>query len=258
MARLRILKISLAAALGIALAMGIALLGGGAARAGEVNWTYQGEEGPEHWGSLSADFAACSAGAMQSPIDVSGTAAGGGGEAVFDYRDTALELVNNGHTVQVNMGGDSTAILAGRRYTLLQFHFHSPSEHTVGGRHYDMEVHFVHRSDGGKLAVVGVFMEAGGANGALQTLWDHISAEPGTKTVAGVSINAAALLPATHGFTAYAGSLTTPPCSEGVSWFVMKQPVSVSSAQIEAFRAIMPANNRPAQPLNGRMMLGSN
>ncbi len=244
--------------IGLAAAIAIALAAAGVAQAGEVHWTYEGHEGPEHWGSLSEDFAACSEGRMQSPIDVSGTAAGGAGEAAFDYRDTALELVNNGHTVQVNVGGDSRATLAGRRYTLLQFHFHSPSEHTVGGRHYDMEAHFVHRGDDGKLAVVGVFMEAGGANGALQAIWDHMPVEEGSKTVTGVSVNAAALLPATYGFTTYAGSLTTPPCSEGVSWFVMKQPVAVSAAQVEAFRAIMPANNRPAQPLNGRMTLSSN
>lgn len=252
MSRFRILGIGLTAAIGIALAAG------GDTLAGEVHWSYEGHEGPEYWGSLSEDFSACSAGRMQSPIDVSGTAAGGGGDVAFDYHDTALALVNNGHTVQVNVGGDSTATLAGRRYTLLQFHFHSPSEHTVDGRHYDLEAHFVHRNEEGKLAVVGVFMEASGANGALQAIWDHMPAEEGETSVAGVSVNAASLLPASHGFTTYAGSLTTPPCTEGVSWFVMKEPVAVSAAQVEAFRAIMPANNRPTQPLNGRMTLGSN
>lgn len=236
--------------------VGLALGVGLAAQASELHWTYEGEEGPAHWGSLSEDFAACGVGTMQSPIDISGTASGGAGELGFDYRDTVLDIVNNGHTVQVNIASDSTATLAGRSYKLLQFHFHSPSEHTVGGRHMDMEAHFVHRNDEGKLAVVGVFLEAGGANAALQPVWDNMPAMKGKATADGVAINAANLLPASHGFTTYSGSLTTPPCSEGVTWFVMKTPVAVSPAQVDAFRAIMPANARPTQPLNGRMVLG--
>lgn len=252
MLRIRYLGVSLAAAAVLALAVGAS------AGAGEVHWSYQGEQGPTNWGSLSEDFMACAEGRMQSPIDISEPAAGDGGTAAFDYRNRALELVNNGHTIQINIGGDSVATLAGRRYTLLQFHFHSPSEHTVGGRHYDMEAHFVHQDDSGKLAVVGLLIETGGTNEVLQAIWDHLPAEQETKTVAGVSVNAAALLPASRDFTAYAGSLTTPPCSEGVAWFLMRQPVSVSAAQVTAFRAVMPANNRPIQPLNGRKTLGSN
>ncbi len=237
--------------------LGSVLMAGDGLAQEEVNWSYEGEEGPEYWGDLSDAFAACANGRMQSPIDISGTLSGSGGVAAFDYGDTALDIVNNGHTVQVNVEPGHTAVLSGGLYRLLQFHFHSPSEHKVNGRSAAMEAHFVHRNDDGGLAVVGVFIEAGVENDALGMIKRHMPAGKGAAKIAGVTINGADLLPASSAFTTYSGSLTTPPCSEGVKWFVLKDSVTVSSEQIAAMQAVMPMNARPIQALNGRLTLNS-
>jgi carbonic anhydrase len=168
------------------------------------------------------------------------------------YRETPLQIVNNSHTIQVDYAPGSYAELGGKRYDLAQFHFHSPSEHTVAGKHFDMEAHLVHRDTEGKLAVVGVFLKKGQELAALKGVWENLPKSEAEKTVAGVTADATALLPAHRAYYSYSGSLTTPPCSEGVSWFVIAEPVEVSAEQIEAFRAIVSRNARPVQPLNGR------
>ena len=245
----------------LAAVMGAVFMASGIGLAGDAHWGYLGKEGPAYWGDLSGEYSACAEGRMQSPIDFSGTTSGGGGVAVFDYGATSLDVFNNGHTVEVKVEPGNSAVLAGKTYELLQFHFHSPSEHTIGGRSAAMEVHFVHRSSEGKLAVVSVLVEVGAANDTLGVVASHqLTAhhiEEGAERVPDETVNGGGLLPASSAFTAYSGSLTTPPCSEGVAWFVMKNSITASSGQIAIMQAAMPTNARPTQPLNGRLMLGS-
>lgn len=228
-----------------------------AAASGPVHWSYSGEEGPEHWGELSEDFAACSTGTEQSPIDIPGTAPTNPADIVFNYNPTDINILNNGHTIQVNYDEGSSIEVNGTTYNLLQFHFHALSEHTVDGNYADGEMHLVHQSDAGEYAVVGVLLKRGGDdNAAFAPVWDNLPAqETEATTISGVSVNAADLLPAERTYYRYNGSFTTPPCTEGVNWFVMSTPVELSDAQLAAFEQIYSANYRPVQPLNGRTFL---
>ncbi len=222
-------------------------------------WGYTGENGPEHWGKLSHDFAMCEKGKSQSPVDISKTYKAKLEDIVFSYKATPLKVVNNGHTVQVNYLPGSSITVDGEKYELLQFHFHAPSENTVGGKHYSMEMHLVHKNRNNKLAVVGVFMKEGRANEVIQKIWDNISPVVNEeKTVDSISINAADLLPDEKDYYHFYGSLTTPPCSEGVNWSELKTPVEVSEAQIRKLEAVIGGhNNRPTQPVNYRFILES-
>ncbi|MEM7244639.1 MAG: carbonic anhydrase family protein [Acidobacteriota bacterium] len=227
---------------------------------GKHAWGYEGAAGPQNWGSLSHDYERCSWGTQQSPIDIKTRAAGRSswvGPVRFAYRDGALEVLNNGHTIQVASEGSSYAVLGGRRYELVQFHFHSPSEHTVDGASFEMEAHFVHRDHQGQLAVVAVLLTRGAFNPALQVVWDHMPRHANERVAEPVGFNATSLLPPSREAWHFPGSLTTPPCSEGVSWYVLKEPVEVSRAQIAAFRRVMPPNARPVQPLHGRQVVTS-
>lgn len=225
-----------------------------------VHWSYGGAEGPEHWGDLSPDFAACKSGRMQSPIDIApqdtGLAVGAPGHE-FAYQEVPLSILHNGHTVQLNYAPGSSMSIQGQSYDLLQFHFHAPSEHTVGGKAFPMEAHFVHQDSHGGLAVLGVMIEEGAANAALAGAWAHLPAhETAEQTVADVRIDASAVLPPDGRYHHYKGSLTTPPCSEGVRWFVLTEPISMSAAQIKKFEAAASPNARPVQPLNARLLIG--
>ena len=219
-------------------------------------WTYAGDSGPAHWGDMSAEFATCKLGEHQSPIDITGAAKADLPAIQFDYHDAPLKIVNNGHTIMVTVAPGSSITVGGKRYDLVQFHFHHPSEEKIAGRQYDMVAHLVHKDAAGQLAVVGVLLQGGGAaNPLLDRLWSHLPAKVGEEeTVATVSVNAKALLPAERGYYTFDGSLTTPPCSEGVTWFVLKQPLRVSAKEVEKFAAVYPNNARPVQPLNGRSL----
>ena len=174
----------------------------------------------------------------------------------FHYLPGGKTLVNNGHTVQVNYAPGSSLELDGMHFELKQFHFHAPSENLIEGRSYPLEGHLVHANDKGELAVVAVMFEPGQANAALSQAWQALPAKAGEMHSLEQPISAEQLLPAQHDYYRFSGSLTTPPCSEGVRWLVMKQPVQVSQAQIDAFKAVMHhPNNRPVQPLNGRLVL---
>lgn len=219
------------------------------------HWSYAGAEGPESWGDLGPDYSQCREGRKQSPIDIVPAAAQKADlDALqFDYRDMPLKIVNNGHTVQVNASGDSAARIAGSDYKLAQFHFHSPSENTVNRQPYAMEVHLVHKNSQGQLAVVGVFLEQGRVNPFIQTIWDNLPKALNQEVTADRSmVNAAELLPANGSFYHWTGSLTTPPCSEGVEWYMLKEPIQVSAGQVEKFLAAVGHNARPTQPLNQR------
>jgi len=219
------------------------------------HWGYSGDTGPEHWGEISKEFSACSEGHEQSPIDISGAARGRLDKIEFHYAPTGLEILNNGHTVQVNYEEGSYIKVDGVRYDLLQFHFHTPSEHTVNAKSYDMEMHLVHKSRSGGLAVVSLLVEKGRENPAFRVVWSNLPERAGSKKSVKASVDASSLLPADRSYYAYDGSLTTPPCSEGVKWHVLKTPVQMSAAQIDAMGSILHHNNRPVQPINKRRVV---
>ena len=217
----------------------------------EVHWSYEGDTGPAMWGSLDPSFGVCDAGARQSPVDIAGAMAGGQSELETRWQPGDAEVIDNGHTIQINVAEGSAIGLEGREFALLQFHFHLPSEHTVEGSAAPMEVHFVHAAAEGDLAVIGVFMEAGEADPTVQSIWEAIPSageSPGTLA----AFDPRTLLPEGGSHHRYPGSLTTPPCLEIVSWVVMTESITVSQDQIDAFAAPYPMNARPVQPLNER------
>ena len=220
------------------------------------HWGYEGEHGPVHWADMNEDFALCAEGDAQSPIDVTGATALDLSNIMFHYGETPLAVSNNGHTIQVNVEAGSSISYNARDYELLQFHFHHPSEHTVDGAPAPMELHLVHRAADGDLAVVGVLLTADGdANDAYSPIFDHLPAEAEAVEMTDLTLAIADLLPATTTFTTYSGSLTTPPCSEGVRWLLLNTPVALGEAQVEAFSGLFELNARPVQPLNARDLL---
>jgi len=226
-----------------------------AAAESDAHWSYSGETGPAHWGALSGDYGACSAGHEQSPIDIGRTFHASSAAPRMLYGPAPLKVVNNGHTVQVNFDPGSTLVTDGKTYTLVQVHFHSPSEHRIEGKTYPMEAHLVHRAEDGSLAVVAVLLAEGAANAFLDRIWPGLPAEVGREAqVPEVSVDAADLVPERSGFLYYEGSLTTPPCTEGVRWFVMDSPGTVSKVQVDRFRALEHENARPVQSLGGRQV----
>ncbi|MBD2447466.1 carbonic anhydrase [Nostoc sp. FACHB-152] len=232
------------------------------AAATTANWGYIGKQGPEYWGKLSSDFQLCYTGKRQTPIDLEFASVKNADKnqdlLAINYQPSPLNVINNGKTIQVKYQPGSFIECNRQIFNLLQFHFHHPSEHRINGELYDMELHFVHRHQTGNLAVIGVFLKAGKFNPNLQTIWDTMPEKQGEEnTEAGVVINASQLLPAEHRFLTYSGSLTTPPCSENVTWYVMENPIEVSYEQIAKFAQLFPHNTRPIQPLNERIVLES-
>jgi carbonic anhydrase len=220
------------------------------------HWAYTGEGGAEHWGKLDPAYATCSTGHTQSPIDIKNAKKGDLEELKLEYKAVPLSIIDNGHTIQVNYAAGSTLTVGGKSYTLKQFHFHHPSEERINGQGYDMVAHLVHADAEGHYAVVAVLLKKGAANALLETVWKNIPAEKEKASeVAGVSINVKDLLPTDHGYYTFAGSLTTPPCTEGVTWYVLKKPVTLSGDQVAAFAKIYAMNARPIQPVNNRELL---
>jgi len=220
-----------------------------------VRWSYEGRTGPVHWGNLSPEFKLCKVGKRQSPIDITGAIQRDLERIQFHYQAVLLKMVHQNHTIQVNYGEGSSITVGNQKYDLLQFHFHAPSEHTVNGKIYDMEAHLVHQSQDGKLAVVAVFMQQGRQNDLIQTLWEHLPTREGVEhSIDNVRVNAKQMLPADVSYYTYSGSLTIPPGTEGVQWYVLKHPVEVSQEQISRFTSISKKNARPVQPLNGRVI----
>ncbi len=221
---------------------------------GSVHWTYTGETGPTRWGDLSPMFSMCKKGRSQSPINITGTERKNDDQIAFHYGSSPFRLVNNGHTIQSNSNAQSYIQIKGKKFSLLQFHFHSPSEHRINGRRYGMELHFVHKNTIGQLAVIAVLLKKGKENYALNKLWDYIPYEVNREKVVGTKIEAADFLPRNGSYYHYMGSLTTPPCSEGVNWYVLKSSIEVSQNQINKFTNLIRFNARPVQPLNGRVI----
>ena len=229
---------------------------GGAA--GAAHWAYNGAGGPEQWGGMKPEFSACATGSRQSPIDIRSGVRVDLEPIQFDYRPTGFRVVDNGHTIQVNVGGGNSIEVQGRRYDLLQFHFHRPSEERIDGRQFDMVAHLVHKDPEGRLAVVAVLLDRGSAHPLVQTVWNNLPLEKNTEVAAGTSLDMTNLLPADRRYFTYMGSLTTPPCSEGVLWMVMQQPVPIAVDQVNVFSRLYPMNARPIQSASGRLIKQSN
>ena len=222
------------------------------------HWDYDGEFGPENWGKINPAWAQCGTGKRQSPIDIRDGMQVDLAEIDFNYGPSAFSEIDNGHTVQVNVGAGNFITVGPDAYELVQFHFHRPSEERINGKGTEMVVHLVHRGAGGKLAVVAVLLERGKANDAIQTVWNNIPLEKGQLGTPGLELDPLELLPQAREYYTYMGSLTTPPCTENVLWMVLKQPMTASPAQMALFSRLYPLNARPVQPGGGRMVKESN
>lgn len=209
----------------------------------------------QKWGDLGPEFGVCKLGKEQSPVDIPTKAAEKAKLPPIQagYKASAAEVLNNGHTIQVNLADAGSATLSGGAYQLLQFHFHTPSEEKIDGKNYPLVAHLVHKNSAGNLAVIAVFFQEGKENAALKDVFAGMPAKEGKAPLKG-NFDATKMLPATLGYYAFKGSLTTPPCSEGVAWHVLRQPVELSAAQLKAFTSIYKMNARPVQPLNGRKL----
>ncbi len=217
------------------------------------SWGYIGTEGPAHWANIDSKFGMCKKGLNQSPVNIPGNATAHYSGLVFHYEKGPLNLVNNGHSIQVNVSPGSYIRVDGERYDLTQLKFHHSSEHQLAGKATDMEVQFIHKNENDELVVVSVLMERGSSNSNLQAIWDNIPSVSNEEIhVKSATINPDDLLPIDQAFYNYTGSLTTPPCTEEVKWFVMKNPISFSVHKLSLFRKHILYNARPVQALNGR------
>lgn len=217
-------------------------------------WSYEGETGPQRWGKINPAWAKCQSGNRQSPIDIREGIQVDLEPIGFDYKPTSFNVINNGHTVQVNFGAGNRISLTGRTYELMQFHFHHPAEETIGGRGFPMVAHLVHKDAEGRLAIVALLVESGTSNAVVQTVWNNLPLEVNEPLVPMASLDASQLLPQRREYYTYMGSLTTPPCSEGVLWIVMKEPIRLSPQQIAIFARLYPMNARPVQATAGRLI----
>jgi carbonic anhydrase len=223
-----------------------------------THWSYDGEGGPAGWGAMKPEFATCSSGKRQSPIDIRDGIKVQLDPVQFEYKPSGFRVIDNGHTIQVNVAAGNAIEVMGRRFELLQFHFHRPSEERIDGRQFDMVAHLVHKDLEGRLAVIAVLLDRGSAQPLVQTIWNNLPLEKGDELAARGTIDLNALLPPERSYFTYMGSLTTPPCSEGVLWMVMKQPVPISPDQIAIFSRLYPMNARPIQSVSGRLIKESN
>jgi carbonic anhydrase len=229
-----------------------------------IHWGYEGEEGPEHWADLSDDFSVCRSGMEQSPIDLTSpeladtatwTEQIGDNVLTEGQRARVMDIVDNGHTIQVTNDVPMVAIADGETYELVQYHFHAPSEHTIDGRHYPLEVHLVHKSAAGELAVVGVLVEEGEPDALWEVILSALPEGPDDpRHLEDLDLDTDDIRPPPQTYYRYMGSLTTPPCSENVKWIVSAEIRDISPDQMARILARLPDNNRPVQPLNGRSL----
>jgi carbonic anhydrase len=220
----------------------------------DSQWGYEGEGSPANWGKLRRDYTTCSTGRRQSPIDIRDSIRVDLEPIQFDYKLSQFRIVDNGHTIQVNVGEGSTMSVMNRTYRLLRFKFHRPAEERINGKAFDMSIHLVHQDDEGKIAMVAVLLEKGAENPLIQTLWNHMPLEVDQEVAPSVAIDLKALLPENRGYYTYMGSLTTPPCTEDVLWMVFKQSMPVSAEQVSIFSRLYKNNARPIQPANSRLV----
>jgi carbonic anhydrase len=223
------------------------------------HWTYVGDEGPEHWAQLGGEATTCATGTRQSPIDLSGAKRPQAETISLDYNSSQATIQNNGHTIIVTPTNGGGITVDGVVYKLKQFHFHSPSEHAINGHRAAFETHFVHQNAKGEYLVLGVMSEVGAADPMLAPLWAYLPSDPGSPlNVPDLLINPRDLMPSQESFYAYAGSLTTPPCTEGVTWMVYTAPLTVSAEQVQAFERLIGPSARPVQAKHERSLLSVN
>jgi carbonic anhydrase len=218
-------------------------------------WSYEGANGPAHWGELRPEYSACSAGREQSPVDIRKAEAAKLPPLQFDYKSAQLKLINTGHTVQVNFPAGNWLTVGDSRYELKQIHFHRPSEERIDGQPSEMVIHLVHANAKGETAVVAILLRSGSANALIQKIWAVIPKTVGQEQqIARTQIDPSGFFPPNRAYYTYRGSLTTPPCTENVTWLVLETQQPVSEAQVRTFGRLFPANARPVQPLDGRVI----
>jgi carbonic anhydrase len=223
-----------------------------------THWSYEGESGPANWANINSDWAKCGSGNRQSPIDIRDGMKVDLEPIGFDYKPSSFNVIDNGHTVQATFGGGNYITLQNRSYELVQLHFHRPSGERINGRGFEMVVHLVHKDAEGRLAVVAVLLERGKPNDLVQTVWNNLPLEKLETVTPSVTLDPNEILPQRRDYYTYMGSRTTPPCSEGVLWLVMKQPMPASAAQMALFSRLYPLNARPVQASSGRIIKESN
>lgn len=242
------------------LAAGLAGVTGPCIAADAASWSYAGNTGPAKWGKLNKEFALCGTGTLQSPIDIVDKDVRHGDlpALLFNYKPSPLRVIDDGHTIQVNYAADSWVTVNSKRYELVSIEFHKPGEHKVSGKGNEMEADLVHKSQDGKLLVIAVPLNPGAENPFVKAVLGNLPASKGKEQAANaVSIYALDLLPKDKGYYMYTGSLSVPPCTEGVLWYVLKTPASVSADQIARFARVYPMNARPTQPRNDRDIIGT-
>ncbi|MFK3740140.1 carbonic anhydrase [Massilia sp. TN1-12] len=223
-----------------------------------TEWSYEGELGPANWSKINDNWAACSRGSRQSPIDLRDGLKVNLEQIAFDYHPSSFNEINNGHTISVTVGGGNFITVGNQTYELQEFHFHRPSEERINGKGTEMVMHMVHKNYDGKIAVVAVLLERGQQHGLIQTVWDNLPLEKNMVVSPAVVLNPLDALPEQRGYFTYMGSLTEPPCTENVLWIVFKQPRQASPAQMALFARLYPLNARPVQPTSGRLIKESN
>ena len=231
----------------------------GLSQASGPTWAYKGADRPEYWYTLSKSFTTCKMGDDQSPIDFPIVKNNFSPKLSFDYLQSKLNIINNGHTIEALYDEGSFITFAGSRYQVKQFHFHVHSEHAIQKKHADMEMHIVHQSPAGHYAVVAVlFNITDKDNVDLQPIWNNLPTLHSTKRDGAIRVYLEKLLPKSKAAYYYSGSLTTPPCSQNISWFVLKNPLTLSKSQLQIFLHLIGPNARPTRPLNGRPLYNIN
>ncbi len=221
----------------------------------KAHWGYKGEGKPSKWGALSSEYKECGIGLNQSPIDLTNALSTNLPPLVLNYQGESKDIIDNGHTIEVEMASGNSLKMDGKEFELKQFHFHSPSENHIDGKSYPLEAHFVNVDKDGEIAVVALMFQEGAKNSVLENIWQKMPSKEGEKNSLELKNIANALLPNDKSYYRFNGSLTTPPCSEGVRWYVLKTPVTASKEQIAKFHNVMGVdNNRPIQPINARII----
>lgn len=243
------------------LAAALLALAASAIAADKGSWSYSGATGPTKWGKMDKEFALCGNGQLQAPIDIPDSKARKGDipPVLFNYKPSAYTIVDDGHTIVVKFpaGTGSKMTLEGEPYELTAIEFHKPAEMKVDGKVHDMSAHLMHKARDGKLLIVAVSLDQGNENALIKSFWTHMPNTKGKEVEIAEKVNPTALLPSSKGYYAFGGSLTTPPCTESVSWVVMQKPVQISADQVRQFAKVYPNNARPTQPVNDRDIQGS-
>ena len=223
-------------------------------------WSYAGNTGPTKWAKLNKEYQLCNAGTMQSPIDIADKEVRKGDlpALLFNYKPSPLRIVDDGHMIRVNYAPDSWVTVNGKRYELVSIEFHKPGEGKVNGKGHEMEANLIHKAQDGKVLVIAVPLDPGAENPVVKSIVANLPASKGSEqAVNAVSINALGLLPKDKDYYMYTGSLTSPPCTENVIWYVLKKPATLSADQMARFGRVYPMNARPTQPRNDRDIIGT-